>query len=157
VALLKISGKPVWGRPKSRAGQRVVYLDAGSVAAGRAHQTARRRERLAAGSAWEDPGRMSTREDGSPLPPDWISHRFKELAAEAGVQVIKFHGARHTAASLMFDAEVDIKIVQEVLGHSTSVITRYTYTHVRRQRHQDAAEQVVALLPGEAAKLRMQS
>jgi site-specific recombinase XerD len=48
----------------------------------------------------------------------------------------------------MFDAEVDIKIVQEVLGLSTSVITRDTYTHVRRRKHQDAAERTVALLPG---------
>jgi integrase len=47
-----------------------------------------------------------------------------------------------------FDADVDIKIVQEVLGHSTSVITRDTYTHVRRKKHQDAAERTVALLPG---------
>jgi integrase len=55
---------------------------------------------------------------------------------------------RHTAASLMFDADVDIKIVQEVLEHSTSVITRDTYTHVRRRKHRDAAERTVALLPG---------
>ena len=41
-----------------------------------------------------------------------------------------------------------MKIVQDVLGHSTSVITRDTYQHVRRQVHQDAAEKVVALLPG---------
>jgi integrase len=90
---------------------------------------------------------MFTREDGSPLAPDWISKRFKELAAGAGLPVIKFHAARHTAASLMFDADLDVKIVQEVLGHSTSAITRDTYTHVRRQKHQEAAERTVALLP----------
>lgn len=63
---------------------------------------------------------MLTREDGSPLPPNWISRRFKELAAEAGLPVIKFHAARHTVVSLMFEAKVDVNIVQEVLGHSTS-------------------------------------
>jgi integrase len=61
--------------------------------------------------------------------------------------VIKFHGLRHTAPSLAFDAGLDIKFVQETLGHSTSVITRDLYTHVRRARHQDAAAQVVPLLP----------
>jgi integrase len=118
------------------------------VTAGEARRLARRRERLAAGSAWKDSGRLFTREDGSPLAPDWISRRFKELAAEAGLPVIKFHAMRHTAASLMFDADVDVKIVQEVLGHSTSVITRDTCTHVRRRKHQDAAERTVALLGG---------
>ena len=39
------------------------------------------------------------------------------------------------------------KIVQETLGHSTEAITRDTYTHVRRKRHQDAAEKLVTLLP----------
>jgi integrase len=151
VALLQIGGRLVWGRPKSKAGERVVDLDEGSVTAGKAHRSARRRERLAAGQAWQDSGGMFTREDGSPLSPDWISKRFKELAKEAGLPVIKFHAARHTAASLMFDAEIDIKVVQEVLGHSTSVITRDIYTHVRRKKHQDAAEKTVALLPGAKA------
>jgi integrase len=90
---------------------------------------------------------MFTREDGSALNPDWISRRFKELAKNAGLPVVKFHAATHTAAPPMFDAEIDVKVVQEVLGHSTSVITRDIYTHVRRKRHQDAAERAVALLP----------
>lgn len=146
VALLMIGGKLSWGKPKSKAGERIVDLDKGSVIAGQAHQTRRKRERLAAGEAWQDSGRMFTKEDGSALNPDWISRRFKELSAEAGLPVIKFHAARHTAASLMFDADVDVKVVQEVLGHSTEAITREIYTHVRRKHHQDAAEKVVALL-----------
>ncbi len=66
--------------------------------------------------------------------------------------MIKLHSARHTAASLMLEAGLDVKIVQDVLGHSTSVITRDTYQHVRMQVHQDAAEKVVALLPGGALR-----
>jgi integrase len=61
--------------------------------------------------------------------------------------MIKFHGARHSAASLTFDADTDVKIVQETLGHSTESITREIYTLVRRKRHQDAAEQLITLLP----------
>ena len=65
--------------------------------------------------------------------------------------MIKLHAARHTAASLMLEAGLDVKIVQEVLGHSTSVITRDTYQHVCRKMHRDAAEKIVALLPEPAA------
>ena len=65
--------------------------------------------------------------------------------------MIKLHAARHTAASLMLEAGLDVKIVQEVLGHSTSVITRDTYQHVRRKMHRAAAEKTVALLPEPAA------
>ena len=147
VALLQIGSKLVWGKPKTRAGERVVGLDADSVKGGKAHRSARRRERLAAGAAWEDSGRMFTAEHGAPLNPDWISRRFKAMAAEAGLPVIKFHAARHTAATLALLGKVDVKIVSETLGHSTTRITEDLYQHVSVQMQVGAAETVVALLP----------
>jgi integrase len=112
---------------QSTAGERIVDLDKGSVAAGKAHRARRKRERLAAGEAWQESGRLFTRDDGSPIGPDWVSRRFKELAAAAGLPVIKFHGTRHTAASLALEAGLDIKIVSDQLGHSTTTITRDLY------------------------------
>ena len=151
-ALLEIGGKLTWGRPKSRAGERVVGLDATTVAVGRAHRLLRKRERLAVGETWQEHGLMFTSKDGTALHPESVSRRFKALAKEAGLPVIKLHSARHTAASLMLEAGLDVKIVQDVLGHSTSVITRDTYQHVRMQVHLDAAEKVVALLPGDTPR-----
>lgn len=145
-ALLEIGGRLVWGKPKSKAGERVVGLDKCSVEEGRAHRTRRKRERLAAGAAWSESGLMFTDELGAPLRPDEVSGWFKELAAAAGLPVIKMHAARHTAATLALEAGVDIKVVSDQLGHSTTTITRDTYQHVRRVQHQDAAEKVVALL-----------
>jgi integrase len=130
-----------------RAGERVVGLDSGSVKVGKAHQSRRRRERLAAGAMWEDSGRMFADELGAALNPDWISRRFKAMAAEAGLPVIKFHAARHTAATLALQAKVDAKIVSEALGHSNERITRDLYQHVSVQTQIGAAETVVALLP----------
>jgi integrase len=147
VALLAIGGKLVWGKPKTRAGERVVGLDADSIKAGKAHQSRRRRERLAAGSGWEDSGRMFTDVVGAPLNPDWISRRFKALAKEAGLPVIKFHAARHTAATLALQGKVDVKIVSQTLGHSSTRITEDLYQHVSVQMQVGAAETVVALLP----------
>ena len=147
VALVQIGSKLVWGKPKTRAGERVVGLDAASVKAGRAHRKGRAREHLAAGPAWEDSGRMFTTESGSALNPDWISRRFKVMAAEAGLPVIKFHAARHTAATLALQGKVDTKVVSETLGHSTTRITEDLYQHVSVQMQIGAAETVVALLP----------
>jgi integrase len=152
VALLLVGSKLVWGKPKSKAGERVVGLDKDSVKAGTEHRSRRRRERLAAGIAWEDSGRMFTAETGAPLKPDWISRRFKELTAEAGLPVIKFHAARHTAATLALQAKVETKIVSEQLGHSTTRITEDLYQHVSVQMQIGAAETVVALLPQRKAR-----
>ena len=147
-ALVQVRGRLVWGQPKSKAGERVVGLDKGSVAAARAHRTLRKRERLAAGEAWEDSGRMFTDELGQALHPEYVSRRFRELAAAAGLPVIKFHAARHTAATLALEAGTDIKIVSEMLGHSTTRITQDLYQHVRVQLQIDAAETAVELLSG---------
>ena len=110
-------------------------------------RTLRKRERLAAGEAWEDSGQMFTDELGRPLHPEFVSRRFRELAAAAGLPVIKFHAARHTAATLALKVGVDVKIVAEQLGHSTTRITQDLYQHVRLQVHQDSAEKVKQLLP----------
>ena len=147
-ALVQVGSKLVWGKPKSKAGERVVGLDRGSVEAVKAHRTLRKRERLAAGEAWVNSGQMFTDELGERLHPEYVSRRFRELAAEAGLPVIKFHAARHTAATLALEGKVDIKIVSEMLGHSTTRITQDLYQHVRVQLQIDAAEQAVALLPG---------
>ena len=147
VALIQVGSRLVWGKPKSKAGERIVGLDKGSVDAGKAHRTRRRRERLAAGAAWADSGRMFTTETGEALKPDFISRRWKEMAIEAGLPVIKLHGARHTAATLALAAKVERKIVSETLGHSTTRITEDLYQHVSVQMQIGAAETVVALLP----------
>lgn len=150
-ALVQVGGKLVWGRPKSRAGERAVGLDAGSVAAVKAHRARRKRERLAAGSAWEDSGRLFTDELGRALHPEYVSRRFRELSRRAGLPVIRFHAARHTAATLALEAGIDVKIVSEMLGHSTTRITQDLYQHVRVQVQIDAAETAVELLPAAGA------
>jgi len=147
VALLQVGGRLTWGKPKSKAGERVVGLDKGTVTAGKAHRKQRARERLAAGEAWEDSGRLFTREDGTPLYPEQVTRTFKYLAKAAGLPVIRFHSARHTAATLALEAGIGTKIVSETLGHSTTRITEDLYQHVRVQVQIDAAETVVALLP----------
>lgn len=147
VTLIQIGKRLVWGKPKTRAGERAVGLDKGSVDEGKAHRKRRPRERLAAGPAWEDSGRMFTTEYGAALKPDWISRRFKAMCTEAGLPVIKLHATRHTAATLALQAKVDTKIVSEQLGHSTTRITEDLYQHVSVQMQIGAAETVVALLP----------
>lgn len=89
---------------------------------------------------------MFAREDGSPLRPDQVSKRFKQLAEAAGLPVIRLHDGRHSAASLALAAGLDIKIVSDQLGHSTTTITRDLYQHVTTAIRDDAAERVAALI-----------
>lgn len=149
--ILQIGGQIIIDTPKSRAGRRQVSLDSGTVGLIPAHRTRQRRERLAAGEAWQDHGLMFCRQDGRELSPDWVSLHFRELTVAAGLPVIKLHEARHTAATLGLEAGIDIKIVSDQLGHSTTRITQDLYTHVRRAVHDEAAEKVLRFLTPDSA------
>ena len=66
--------------PKSEAGVRVVPLPAPVRQALRAWRKQQAADQLAWGRDWPDTGLVFTREDGSPVPGQWISARFEILA-----------------------------------------------------------------------------
>lgn len=71
---------------------------------------------------------------------------FKRVVAEAGVKPIKFHGLRHTCATLMLHAGVPVHVVQERLGHKKIDTTLGTYVHVLPSMQEDAATRLANLL-----------
>lgn len=133
--------------PKSEAGKRTIALDAGTVTALREHRRRQLAERLEWASAWVESSRVFTREDGSQLHPAYVTHRFGFLAEEIGLPPIRLHDLRHGAASLMLAAGVDMKVVQETLGHSMMSLTADTYTSVYPVVAAEAAEAAAALVP----------
>jgi len=46
-----------------------------------------------------------------------VSDRFQRLAYEAGLPPVTLHSLRHGAATYALAAGVDVKLVQERLGH----------------------------------------
>lgn len=57
------------------------------------------------------------------------------------------HDLRHVAATLTLTAGVDIKVVSEQLGHSTTQITRDIYLSVMPQVAHASAEATAAMVP----------
>ncbi|MEU4802828.1 tyrosine-type recombinase/integrase [Actinosynnema sp. NPDC023587] len=135
------------GTPKSDSGARTVHLDAESVKELRVWRKTQLAERMRWGPAWTDSGRIFTREDGAELHPASVTDGFAVLLALAGLPPIRLHDLRHGAATLALSAGVDIKVVQELLGHSSSQITRDTYTSVVPELAREAAEKTAALVP----------
>ncbi|MFI6744376.1 tyrosine-type recombinase/integrase [Nonomuraea sp. NPDC050451] len=80
------------------------------------------------GKAWTDCGFVVTQPNGSRLHPQHVSDQFLWLAYLTGLPPIRLHNLRHGAASLMLVAGVEMKVVQETLGHTSSVFTADTYT-----------------------------
>ena len=84
---------------------------------------------------------------GHPLQSNAIGqHAFKRLLLQAGIKAIKFHGLRHTCATLLLQAGVPVHVVQERLGHKRMEVTLGIYAHVLPAMQQDAASRLAALL-----------
>ena len=105
-------------------------------------------ERLRAGSAWTDYDLVFATRHGGPIErtEDWRS--WKAILRQARVRDVRVHDARHTAATLLIEQGVHIRVVQEVLGH-TRVTTTEKYTHVATLQMKDASERMGQALWGQ--------
>ncbi|MGQ7297996.1 tyrosine-type recombinase/integrase [Quadrisphaera sp. KR29] len=141
-----VANRSQTGAPKTRSGVRRVRLDETTVELLRQH----RETQLAERAFWEQPdegnGLVFTREDGSPLLPDYVTKHFYVLTRRAGLRRVRLHDLRHTSASLALEAGVAMKVVSDRLGHSSIAITANLYTHVYDSVALDGADRLAALL-----------
>ncbi|GAC1324204.1 MAG: hypothetical protein NVSMB13_05200 [Mycobacteriales bacterium] len=123
-------------------------LDVGplAVAALQAHWQQAQVERQQWGHAYSDVGLVFAREDGTGYHPSRLSDMFQQLAAEAGVPIIRLHDARHSCATLALDAGIHPKVVQQLLGHASWSTTMDLYSHLVERLQKDAASRIEAKL-----------
>jgi integrase len=73
---------------------------------------------------------------------------MRRILRKAGLPDIRFHGLRHSAASLMLALNVHPRIVMELLGHSQISLTMDTYSHVVPDVLRDAVGKLGTALNG---------
>jgi len=133
--------------PKSDGSTRVIPLPERVAAALRAWRKTQLEERLSWGEAWTDTGLLFTREDGTPVPGQWVSVRFETLAFRSGLPPVRFHDLRHGAASLYKAAGVDTKHISAILGHARTSFTDDVYVTLFPDIARAAAEAAAAVVP----------
>ena len=95
-------------------------------------------ERLLSDQYWLDRidgSRRSTKRRTSAS--GWVTHRFTEIRNAAGLPDVSMHTLRHTCASRLVQAGVELIRVKDWLGHSSITVTE-RYAHLNPHALQDA-------------------
>ena len=144
--LVVVDGKVQKSTPKTSSSRRSVPLDSSLVKLLIAHRNRQREDHLRAGNAWIDTGYVFVDRVGRTYSPEVVSDRFDRLVKKSGLPRIRLHDTRHTAASLMLASGVSVKVVQEMLGHSSPAITLSIYAHTTPSMAREAGAALSATL-----------
>ena len=145
-AAYKLNGTYVIKEPKTSHSRRRIALPPSLGLVLRQHKAGQEAQRALLGKPLTDNDFVFAHPDGSPLDPSTVSHAFNKVMRKAGLPHIRLHDLRHTHASLLLQAGVHPKIVQERLGHSSIRVTLDTYSHVIGGLQEVAAQRFDDLL-----------
>ena len=135
--------------PKSRSSRRALSLSAPTVQALSDHRARWRDRKLELGQRWlNEWDLLFVGPMGEPLHPKAVWREWRRILTAAKLPTIRPHDLRHTAGTLMREHEVDIKVIQETLGHSSISTTLDIYGHVTPGLRKQAVNAQAAILGG---------
>lgn len=131
--------------PKTRHGRRTIALPPSAVAELRAHRKAQQEQRLSRGmdKAAADALVFATW-DGKPRSPNGLTKEWTVAMKPAGMPGVTLHSLRHTHASHLIAAGMDVLTVSRRLGHGSPNITLSVYGHLFSNTDDRAAQIIEA-------------
>ena len=133
--------------PKTKRGRRSIVLPAFAVDTLNEHRKAQLELRLQLGMGKpESEALVFCNHDGSPLSPNALSQAWIRAVQEAGLPKRTFHSLRHSHASALIRAGLDVVRVSRQLGHSKPTVTLNVYAHEFEEADSGAADAIAKVL-----------
>jgi integrase len=133
--------------PKSSAGKRTIPLPAQAVAMLRAHKVGLLEIRLALGMGNIAPETLVFSDvEGDPLKPHTVSRAWRRVVTSKKLPRVSFHALRHTHASILIRAGVDVLTISKRLGHHKPSVTLDLYAHILPGSDEAAARAIERVL-----------
>ena len=134
--------------PKTEKSRRDVALTAGAVEILRLQRAQQSELRVhLSGPLGDEKLVFPNPRDRQPWKPNTFSNEFLRAVKASGLPKVTFHGLRHSYASISLSAGTPLKVVSEMLGHTTTTtaITADLYTHVLGNLKAEAADRLNAI------------
>jgi integrase len=140
------------GKQKTEDSRRTIRLTPTAVELLRAQHKRQIERRLAAGPMWQEHDLLFSREDGTHLSHSMLEHHWPHVVKRAGLPYIRPHDLRHTFATLLLRNGAGVKVVSEMLGHSSVRITLEIYAHVQPDMQADAVAMLETIIGNQTSK-----
>ncbi len=134
----KLPNEPISLKPPKDYELRTVTLSPHCIELVNLLKAEKEKEALRLGSAWKDGEWLFTQWDGDIMNPQTPTKQFTKFLKRHNFQHKKFHSLRHSSATLLLYGGVNIRQVQERLGHG-SIATTNKYLHCLAEADEQAA------------------
>ncbi|OKL37599.1 tyrosine-type recombinase/integrase [Domibacillus mangrovi] len=135
--------------PKTSSSHRTLRTDEHLISLFKKHKAAQNEHILKYGQYYQNHQFVFARNDGLPMTRNFVDGRLQRLLKTAGIEKsITPHSFRHTHTSLLIEAGVGIKEIQQRLGHGDIKTTMNIYAHMTANMEEKAAQQFSDLMNG---------
>ena len=132
-------GKALEKEPKSKSSIRTIYIPEHLIKTLREYKLHQDRHISFMGDAWNKLDYIFTEEDGMVMNPQTPTRQFSNFLKRHNIRHLKFHGLRHTSATMLLANGCDIKTVSSRLGHA-DIETTGIYVHALPSSDKAAAK-----------------
>jgi len=115
--------------PKTRSSIRTIAIGNELISILKSHRLEQKENKLRYGEHFTNNNFICTYENGDVVTTKTIGRMSKIIKRDLEID-FNFHMLRHTHATMLLEAGINPKVVQERLGHSTVSITLDTYSHI---------------------------
>lgn len=83
---------------------------------------------------------------GRPITPSGLDQAWRRAVHAAGMPPITLHGCRHTCGAAAVRAGVAMRVLQDIMGHSSDAVTSRIYAHVDQCAQRTALDSITGLM-----------
>ena len=131
--------------PKTASSRRTIPLLPEIAKMLDVHQSTQILKRLKAGQLWENNDLIFCTDFGKPIEPRNLRRVLERACERANIQSINIHALRHAFATRALENGIPLKVVSDILGHSSISMTADIYSHVSIETMENEMQKISAI------------